>query len=909
MLPSTTYKSNRHSTISQRSDLSTNGEEILFALDLNPAPGPSPLTGHAKFNSHEEKLSKSRQTDAKMYSRDYYNGNNTNGQHPISRVASQDYESTRASSGPNSPKDSRHSSQPSSPHIAYQEIGRDLALTHSSINSIAHDKPRDLPRDLPRELTGEPRARPTDPREAKFMLQEAPKSKKSASTRSSKTEGTSPSLDTSLSSKSSSAPQSAISQAKEEEMNAQLPNGGSPLSSRPNKMSGSPLATQDQKPYELGSTSSPTSQSSIATTQLHSLPQRSDSLAKSGASRHQISRREVGSGANAGKQANNPQSIEIENDKKLTTPSSPALGYGPPALEPSNGVRPSSKPPDSPSSETVTESPQLPPRARERDRDREREKEKEREREREREPAALARSVTDDSFTAPRNSPNPPSSSHKSNNASVSTQMSESTQNGDFKVSPSLPRYSAGGEFSMDEDLARILGNVDHQDHASFLRRVSTSVRHARSYSDRGSRLSKEPKWPKSPLTAAPGGGFLPEISSPVPSSPETKDEVTYFKNELYKERQRTIEKEERLRELEKALEAKSNIRQINTELHEKRNTMVFLDTQKEMVIRELELLTEHIAEAKKNEEPLDLGALSNLVLREFAEALQKLKESFTPQIADLAQTRNELVEKVAELTKLRDKTTQVFEQLCARNAQLAELNNQLVSQIQELYKANAAPALEVARPSPNGLGIYTHQSQERSNRSIDSRELESSMTGSTVVTELDDNANTAYPQVVNIHKAHPKKFINWGKKATRGFRGTFGSNDPNKTHRDGQPLDGQPYGSGHTIQEYPNGTLQKSQTQDPTRQGFGLFGNQKQKPPHKNMTNGAVSAVNADGSPGKMVASYDSMFFANQIPALFGSDLEHRTEYERGNIPGIVTKCIQEVELRGAHETINSHL
>lgn len=846
MLPSTTYKINRYSTISQRSDLSTNGEEILFTLDPNPAPGPSPLAGHAKFNSHEEKLPKPRSTEPKMYSRDYYNGNNTNGQHPISRVASQDYESTRVSSGPNSPKDSRHSSQPSSPHIAYQEIGRDLGLTHNSINSIAHDKPRDLPR----ELTGEPRARPTDPRDTKFMLQEAPKSKKSTSTRSSKPEGTSPSLDTSLSSKSSSAPVSAISQAKEEEMNTVLPNGGSPLSSRSNKMSGSPLATQDLKSHELGSTttSSPTSQSSMATTQLHSLPQRSDSLVKSGASRHQISRREVGGGASVGKQANNPASIGIESDKMVATPSSPGPGYGPPALEASNGVRPTSKPADSPSSETVTEIPQPPPRARERDWDRDRE------REREREPVARAGSMTDDSFTAPRNPPNPPSGSHKSNNASISTQMSENMQNGDFKVSPSLPRYSAGGEFSMDEDLARILGNVDHQEHASFLRRVSHSVRHARSYSDRGSRQSKEPKWPKSPLTATPGGGFLPEISCPVPSSPEMKDEVTYFKNELYKERQRTIEKEERLRELEKALEAKSNIRQINTELHEKRNTMVFLDTQKEMVIKELELLTEHIAEAKKNEEPLDLGALSNLVLREFAEALQKLKNSFTPQIADLTQTRNELAEKVAELTKLRDKTTQVFEQLCARNAQLAELNNQLVSQIQDLYKANAAPTLEVARPSPNGLGIYTHQSQERSNRSIDSRELESSMTGSTVVNELDDNTNTAYPQVVNIHKAHPKKFINWGKKATRGFRGTFGSNDPNKTHRDGQTLDGQPYGSAHTIQEYPNGTLQKSQTNDPTRQGFGLFGNQKQKPPLKNMTNGAVSVVNVDGSPSKTI-------------------------------------------------------
>lgn len=33
---------------------------------------------------------------------------------------------------------------------------------------------------------------------------------------------------------------------------------------------------------------------------------------------------------------------------------------------------------------------------------------------------------------------------------------------------------------------------------------------------------------------------------------------------------------------------------------------------------------------------------------------------------------------------------------------------------------------------------------------------------------------------------------------------------------------------------------------------------------------------------------------------ALFGSELEHRAEYERANIPSIVMRCIQEVDARG---------
>ncbi len=864
MLPSTTYKSNRHSTISQRSDLSANGEEFFIALDPNPVLAPSPLTRYPKFNSHEEKVVKPQAPESRIMARDHFNTNHANGQSPMSRVASQDYESTRASSGPNSPRESRHSSQPSSPHIAYQEIGREPSdtmdnvrkriehsITHGSMNSIAHDKPRDLPSEL--------RSRPNvDSRDGKFMLQEAPKSKKSGSTRTSKSDGLSPSLDTSLSSRSSSAPASAISELKEEPM--VMPNGESPSFLRPNKSNASPLVTQDLKNHELRSAGSPTSQSSLASTQLHTLPQRSDSLAKSAASKHQIARREVGGahaahvgklssnipssnegGAHIGKLPNIASSNEAENDKPAIASPSLAPGYNQPPVENSNGSNVITIPVDPSSTGTMVESPH-PSRAHDR--------------------LPLADS-SDDSFTSPRNPPLPPVGSHKSNNASVSTQMSESTRNGDIKVSPSLPRYSAGGEFSMDEDLARILGNVDHPEHASFLRRVSNSVRHARSHSERGTRLSREHKWPKSPLTAAPGGGFGPEISSPVSSSPELKDELMWLKNELRRERQKTAEKDLRLQELEAELEAKSSIKKMNTELQEelreKRSTMVVLDTQKEIVVRELELLTDHIAAAKRSGEPLNLGGLSNVILREFAQSLQKLKQSFTPQIEDLTQTRNELIEKVAELTKQKDRTTQEFEQLSARNAQLAELNNQLVQQIQELYNVNTASSLDAVRPSPspNGLGIYTHQSQERSNRSIETRDLhiqpsltESTLTGSTAVHELDDNS-TAYPQVVNMHKAQPRKFWKM-KNVTRGLRGTFTSNDPNKAHRDGQFPESQPYGSGHLAQDYPNNSQQRTQMQDPLRQGFGLFGNPKQKPALKNVINGAISAVNPDGSPGK---------------------------------------------------------
>ena len=41
------------------------------------------------------------------------------------------------------------------------------------------------------------------------------------------------------------------------------------------------------------------------------------------------------------------------------------------------------------------------------------------------------------------------------------------------------------------------------------------------------------------------------------------------------------------------------------------------------------------------------------------------------------------------------------------------------------------------------------------------------------------------------------------------------------------------------------------------------------------------------------------------QCLALFGTELEQRAEYERVGIPGIVQRCIQEVELRGMLEPL----
>lgn len=788
-------------------------------LDPTPALAPSLMQKNSPFDSQGEVM-KPQLTENKPGSRDYFNARVS---HSSSRKTSNDLEKSHIVTR----SESRDNSLPSSPHIAYQEKGREPSS--EILDTIRRRKEQSIVgvpngattgaasgSDQSRDNLGRRRSNhDSEVSGDKFKLQEVPRSRK-------KSEVPPPSLETFIAAGiSQSAPASATPQGKENHSTTSIPDGTSNVS---------PRISQDSRGYDKSSMDSPVTHYSPISTQLQNLPQRGDSLGTSNGKQQYTMRKELSSS----KFPTASLYADDGRDHPSSAPAAPTAPKSPIALIKMNGGRTISKPMESPTSKTP------PPPARAKDR-----------------PGPGA-DPDGDTFVSPRAPPQPPLDYHKRRNASISTLQSESTVNGEPPVSPKLPRYSAGGDFSMDEDMVRILGNGDHQDHASFLRRVSHSVRHARSYSDRGMRLSKEQKWPRSPLNSSTGGGFNQEISSPTSSLPETREELIWYKNELWRERQKMVEKDQKIAELEAALDGKHSIKQMNTELKEKRSTIVVLDTQKEIVVRELEVLTEHIAAAKKSGEPLDLGSMSNTVLREFAEALQKLKDTFTPQIEDLVQKRNDLIDEVANLTQLKDKSFQELEQLSAKNAQLADLNNQLVHQIQELYKANAVQHPMEPRAPSNGLGIYTHHQKERSNASLDSRDLriDGQLTGSTIAQEHDVEPATILtaPQVVNIRKGQPKKF-NWkkggqnvAKGVTKGLKGAFTSNDNYKHTRDAQYPEGIPYGALPPNSEPVAGTGPRPASNDPSRQGFGFFSNPKAKPlGSKGMPNG-VAAVTADG-------------------------------------------------------------
>ena len=373
------------------------------------------------------------------------------------------------------------------------------------------------------------------------------------------------------------------------------------------------------------------------------------------------------------------------------------------------------------------------------------------------------------------------------------------------------------------------MGSEEAQAQDSFLRRFSNSVRHGRSYSDKTTRLSKD-RWPRSPGTTNAISGQ--EISSPSTASPENRDELSWFKNELRRERQKNIEREKRIAELEATLDSTANIKQVNADLKEKRSTMVVLDAQKEIVVRELEVLTDHIAATKKSGGTIDVKIMGNTILRDFAQSLQKLKDSFSPQIEEMIQKRDELFDEISNLTQMKEKSFQEFEQLSSKNAQLADLNNQLVHQIQGLYKANASA--EPTKPqAANGLGIYSHH-KDRSQISFDSRApTEASVPGSATTVQADEQEAAAAviqgPHVVNIRKGQAKKF-NWRKEGRnvakgvkQGLKGAFLSGP--QGGRDMQFAETGSYDQGPIGQEYS--TLPRN-NQEPLKAGFGLFGNQR---------------------------------------------------------------------------------
>ncbi|KAM7214115.1 hypothetical protein V8F06_010491 [Rhypophila decipiens] len=497
-------------------------------------------------------------------------------------------------------------------------------------------------------------------------------------------------------------------------------------------------------------------------------------------------------------------------------------------------------------------------------------------------------------YMQPRAAPPPPPIQAPRDAANASGEIAEP------KHSPKLPRWSAGGDFSMDEDMARILGTDEGS--SSILRRVSNAVRHGRNNStelppshgrithsrsvSETTRGTASPRWPRTPIVEDPAnGGHGHDISSPLSLSGEP-DDAASLKRQLRNS-------EQRVAELERHFSAEKDWNNLNRKLMEKRKTVSVLDTQTEIMIRQLEVLAGYVERAKKTKEPLDTRELEDSAIKEFVQKLEKLKQSATASIEQLHAERDELLEEKNHAIADRDRALLEFAQLSSKNAQLADMNNDLTHQIQEKFKQQINSA---DLRSPNGLGIYGHTKGVSSvSVNMDAASLQ---TGSTLAGTDPDESIVEGPTVVNIRKGQVKKF-NWKKGSskvahniTKGINRAAVAFQQQEQGRPHQGLTGDNIGLPYNmtvsqvespVTVLPVGPPNRAAT-DNGRQGFGFFGKKGGPPMPKSMA----------------MANMSSPAPAEAPSTLFGSDLVERADYERRQIPSVVTRCIEEVELRG---------
>jgi Rho-type GTPase-activating protein 1/2 len=464
------------------------------------------------------------------------------------------------------------------------------------------------------------------------------------------------------------------------------------------------------------------------------------------------------------------------------------------------------------------------------------------------------------------------------------------SQNAENKSSPKLPRWSAGDDFNMEEDMARILGTDEGS--SSILRRVSKAVRHGRTNSAESStparaghtrsisettRTTTSPRWPKTPIAEDSVNGIGHDITSPL--SLAAGDDAALLKRRLRNS-------EQRVAELERQFNNEKDFKSLAQKVEEKRKTVSVLDTQTEIMIRQLEVLAGYVERAKETKKPVDPRDLEESAIKDFVQRLEKLKQSMVASLEQLHAERDQLIEEKNRAIADRDRARIEFEQLVSKNAQLADLNNDITHQIQERFKNHSD-----ARLPANELGIYNH-SKGSSNHSV-SLDNASIQTGTTVIApEHDEPILEARPTVVKI-----KNISKWkkGSKAVaqniaKGVNRTVVAFQQPERHPQGMAGEsiGLPYNMTVTPVESPvshaplNGTLNRQQG-DAGRQGF--FGFKKTQA----MAPKLVAATNAT-----------DLTVAEPPNVLFGSELAERAEYERRQIPSVVTRCIEEVELRG---------
>lgn len=817
-LPATTY--GKESSHYEPSDAADDSSMLPFALDPNTAPGPSPLGRPiSRYSERATGVTQVSVNDAKT-SRDYFN-------RPTA-----DHREARKENGSRAVSKERR--PPTSPHIAFQEKGRQpsdsLVDTLKKRKETVTESPATQQRPKSQHIASSPAPALIEP----FKLQDVPKNKTAEAKRKDSPSKTPPQLQPPY-----SPPQADMSMRLSRPLTDPVAFASSP-----------PSITQD---------SPDTSGSSYSSHQRVERPARGDSLLPSAPKASgSLNRKDKAEPSPVTPTVSHPE--RSSSTRAATAQLNSGLGIISPA--------------DSPPTRAFSDVPVPPARSAGR-------------------PPPPA-----DTFTSSRHHPNPSANQSHRPTESTSSSLTEASRDG-YPQSGALPRYSAQGDFSMDEDFARLLGGNEGREDGErgVFRRVSNAVsKHGRSFSDRGSVASRghgHKKWPTN--------GSI-DISSPTIASPDTKEESVNLRNELRRARQQIAELEAEKNGLQESMHSAADIRQANTVLREKRNTMAVLDTQREMVIRELEIMTEHLKRAKDSNGSMDISQLKSDVTKDFANSLHKLKDQLGSQIEDLISRRSELTDEISNLIQMKDKGFQEYESLTAANARLSAMNRELVDNIQTALKNNKKSGQsQNLDAAANGLGIYNaHHKGGKSEISVETQ----GVTHEHSFANLQEDAETtvAQPQVINIRKGKANKFSNWKKggqaiktNVTKGFKGAFGSESNARQEDYNVKVIGTPYGSTHT---------QLDLTAMSTMAGAAKSGQQQDAGTPRGWFGGKPGTTRPPGQQDRFRPmqhdNSSSNLVADASTVLFGSDLTARCEFEKQMIPRIVSRCIEEVELRG---------
>jgi hypothetical protein len=340
------------------------------------------------------------------------------------------------------------------------------------------------------------------------------------------------------------------------------------------------------------------------------------------------------------------------------------------------------------------------------------------------------------------------------------------------------------------------------------LRKMSNAMRgHARSVSDKvipSPRSQKHP-WPRSPMNGSV------DLGTPT-ASPESREDYIVLRSQLRRAQQRIAELEAEKNNLQGIVNGSPEMHQVNTALKEKRSTMAVLDTQREIIVRELEVMTDHLQKAKDNNNPLEIQSFKTEVLSDFATAMRRLKDSLSSEIEGLMQKRNDLTDEIATLIQMKDKGFQEYENLSGRNTQLTQHNNELLQSVQDMMKASK---------QPNGLGLYlgngpgTKDKFENSGGDLKQMMLESN--ASFVHDSEQDSAIITTPHVVKLKQQKPNMLRKGGfGKALKGIKGALVADRPDRTPI--YPTEGTPYTH---LQDTGSGAL-RSNTESKNK--FGAF-------------------------------------------------------------------------------------